>query len=76
MKKSKLNGMLKEIRDKGFGVSIVDLKDNYEGEKKAMLFITLNKKSLKNLSNIIRSIDSDAFVVINETKLAQNGLIK
>mgnify|MGYP000987150543 FL=1 len=38
--------------------------------------IQLNKSKLKTLTHIVRSNDQDAFVVINETKYAQNGLIK
>ena len=41
-----------------------------------MLIIQLNKKKLKELTHIIRTNDPDAFVVINETKYVQNGLIK
>ena len=41
-----------------------------------MLFIHLNKSKLKKLTKIIRSNDPDAFVVINENKYIQNGLIK
>lgn len=76
VKKTKVSKLMTEIREKGFGVSMVDLKNDYEGEKKAMLFIQLNKKSLKNLTKVIRQLDPDAFVVINETKYVQNGLIK
>lgn len=75
-KQKTLNKMLKDIRNKGFGVSSVELKNNYEEEKRYMLFIQLNKKTLKKLTRIIRTIDPDAFVVINETKYVQNGIIK
>lgn len=68
--------IVNEIRNKGFGVSIVDIKNDLEGQKKIMLFIELNKKSLKKLTKIIRINDPDSFVVINETKYVQNGLIK
>lgn len=68
--------MIKEIRNKGFGVSVVDLKESKDNENKDMLFIQLNKSKLKELTSIIRRIDPDAFVVINETKYVQNGLIK
>lgn len=76
VKQKKSQKLIKEIRDKGFGVSHLDLKNEYEGEKKEMFFIQLNKKSLRRLTKIIRTIDPDAFVVINETKYVQNGLIK
>lgn len=76
IKRNKTNKIINEIRDKGFGVSVVDLKNDYEGEAKDLLIIQINKKSLKTITKIIRTIDPDAFVVINETKYAQNGLIK
>lgn len=76
VKEKSMKKLIKEIRSKGFGVSIVDLKETHEGEKKNMLFIQLNKKSLKQLTHIIRINDPNAFVIINETKYVQNGLIK
>lgn len=68
--------MIKKIRESGFGVSVVDLKDAYEGKKKDMLFIQIHKKSLKDLTKIIKENDPHAFLVVNETKYTQNGLIK
>lgn len=74
--KEKTSGkMMDEIRDKGFGVSAIDLK-NTKDENKDLLIIQLNKSNLKKLTHIIRTIDPDAFVIINETKYAQNGIIK
>ncbi len=68
--------MIREIRNDGFGVSVIDLKDAEDNEKKDMLLIQLNKSRLKQLTKIIRRIDPDSFVIINETKYVQNGLIK
>ena len=68
--------LLKEIRNSGFGVSVVDLKDDYENLGKDMLIIQLNKKRLKALTQIIKRIDKQAFIIINETKYVQNGFIK
>lgn len=68
--------MLKEIRKSGFGASVIDLKNTHEKPKKDMLIIHLNKSKLKKLTKIIRKNDPDAFVVINENKYIQNGLIK
>ena len=76
---TKTNGvkkMVQEIRDAGFGVSVLDLKNPQDNEKKTLLMIQLNKSKLKTLTHIIRSNDKDAFVVINDTKYAQNGIIK
>ena len=68
--------MLKEIRNKGFGVSVINLKKTNDNIKKDMLIIELNKKKLKDLTHIIRTNDPNAFVIINETKYVQNGLIR
>lgn len=75
-KATKANKMIKEIRDSGFGVSIVDLENTQDNEKKKMLFIQLNKSQIKKLTHIIRKNDEDAFVVINDTRYVQNGVIK
>lgn len=75
-KTSDVKKMIKEIRDAGFGVSVVDLKNPQDNEKKTMLMIQLNKSKLKKLTHIIRTNDKDAFVVINDTKYVQNGVIK
>lgn len=76
VKQKNTKKLINEIRDKGFGVSIVDLKETQDDEKKDMLFIQLSKKSLRQLTHIVRVNDPDAFVVINETKYVQNGLVK
>ena len=68
--------MVEEIRSAGFGVSVIDLKNPQDDEDKTMLIVQLNKSKLKTLTAIIRKNDPDAFVVINETKYTQNGLIK
>ena len=64
------------IRQNGYGLSIVSLKNDYDEIKKEMLIIELNKKSLKRLITIIKSEEPSAFLMINETKIVQNGFIK
>ncbi len=71
-----LDKILKELRDNGFGISIIDLKNAYEGKKKKMLIMQLNQKSLNQAIKIIKKHDANAFMIINETKYVQNGLIK
>ena len=75
-KSSKALKMLNKIRSSGFGVSVIDLNNTQDKVSKKLLIIQLNKKNLKKLTHIIRSIDSDAFVIINETKYVQKGLVK
>ena len=63
------------IRDNGYAVSEIECigKDN---DKKTMLFIEVDKKRLKYLNKIIKSLDKHAFIVANETKLVENGFFK
>ena len=75
-KKSGAKIMIDEIRKAGFGVSVIDLKNPQDDEDKTLLIVQINKSKLKTLTAIIRKNDPDAFVVINETKYTQNGLIK
>lgn len=68
----KTKEIVKEIKKNGFGVSIIDLKN----DNKDMLIIELNKSKLKDLTKIIRTIEPSAYLFINETKYVQNGVIK
>ena len=70
------NNLVHTIRREGFGVSVMDLKNDFDNEKKEMLFIQVNNRSLDKLLKIIEDEDSSAFVVVNETKAVQNGFVK
>ncbi len=67
---------IEKIRLEGFGVSVVDTIDNISDGDSKMLIITLNSKYLEDLKRILRHIDKEAFIVVNESKIVQNGFIK
>lgn len=67
---------IEKIRLEGFGVSVLDIMDQTDDVDKKMLIITLNSKHLDELKRILRHIDRNAFVVVNESKIVQNGFIK
>jgi len=67
---------VEKIRLEGFGVSVLDILDNSDDVDKKMLIITLNSKHLEELKRILRHIDRSAFIVVNESKIVQNGFIK
>ena len=67
---------VEKIRIEGFGVSVLDILDDDDDVDKKMLIITLNSKHLEELKRILRHIDRNAFVVVNESKIVQNGFIK
>ncbi|HPF83737.1 MAG TPA: DUF5698 domain-containing protein [Bacilli bacterium] len=71
----KNDDIVKEIRKNGYAVSVLDVKGQKE-EEKYMLLIEINKKSFNSLKRLIRKLDDKAFIVVNETKLVQNGYFK
>lgn len=70
------NDIVNKIREAGFAVSVIDVKGKNLNELKYMLFIEINKKRLNSLKKLIRSLDERAFIVVNETKMVQNGYLK
>lgn len=68
--------LINSLRKKGYAVSVIELKNDYEGNNKDMLYIQVNNRNLKELTNMVKKFDKNAFIVVNETKLIQNGFIK
>ncbi len=64
------------IRKHGYAVSVVDLKEDYTGVQRDMLYFQINNRNLKKLLALLHKYDSNAFIVVNETKAVQNGFIK
>lgn len=64
------------IRKAGYAVSVVDVKGKDSEIARYMLFIEINKKRMKHLKQYIKRLDNKAFIVVNETKMVQNGYFK
>ena len=64
-----------KIRDAGYAVSQIECTGK-EGSKKSMLFIEVDKKKLNELKELIKKIDKNAFIVVNETKFVENGFFQ
>lgn len=65
-----------KIRQAGFAISVIEMVDDYDGKPKKMLMCEVNNQKVKELSNLIRNFDKEAFIIANETKMVQNGYIK
>lgn len=63
------------ISGSGYGVTVVDAK-GYNDSKKYMLLIEVSNKNIADVKNIIKKLDKQAFIIVTETKLVQNGYIK
>ncbi|MFI3261077.1 MAG: DUF5698 domain-containing protein [bacterium] len=68
--------LITALRDSGFGVSVVSLKNSRDQVKKDLLFISINKRTIDELTILVRKFDEHAFILFNETRIVQNGLIK
>lgn len=68
--------LINKIRKEGYGISVININNNYEKKKKDILLIEINKKRIKGLIKIIKEIDPESFIIVNESKFVQNGFIK
>ena len=65
-----------DLRKRGYTLSIIELKNDYAGQDKNMLYIQIRNDKLKELTKIVKRYDKEAFIVVNETKYVQNGFVK
>lgn len=70
------NKIVDTIRKEGYAVSVIDVKGQDQDKDKYMLFIEINKKHFNHLRNLIKDLDDKAFIVVNETRMVQNGYFK
>lgn len=63
------------IRKKNYAVSVLNVtgQDNVQ---KYMLMIEIKNKKLDELKKLVSELDKNAFLMVNETKLVQNGYFK
>lgn len=59
---------IKKIKDRNFGVSILNKDKN-----KTILLIETNKKRLDELTILLKKLDNEAFITVKETKTIING---
>lgn len=64
------------IRKEGYAVSVIDVKGQEQNKDKYMLFIEIDKKRFNHLKTLIKELDDRAFIVVNETRMVQNGYFK
>ncbi|MEG2322498.1 MAG: DUF5698 domain-containing protein [Bacilli bacterium] len=67
--------MVDTLRKEGYAVTVIDVVGKDTSKEKDMLFIEINNKSFDHLKRLVKKLDHDAFIVVNETKYVQNGFI-
>ena len=70
------NKVVNTLREEGYAVSVIDVKGQDEVNEKYMLFIEIDKRNFEHLRGLIKKLDPTAFIVVNETRMVQNGYIK
>ena len=67
--------LIEVLRNKNYAVSVIECH-GYNETDKYMLYINIDKKRERELRNIIKENDKNAFIVENETNLVVNGYFK
>lgn len=70
---SKNDNLVKELREKGYGQTIITAKGAHKNEETYMIFVETNSTKLKDLRTIINALDNKAFVSVSESKSVYNG---
>lgn len=70
---SKNDELVNELKEKGFGQTILTAKGAHKNTETYMIFIETNSDKLKELRTIINSMDEKAFVSVSESKSVYNG---
>ena len=68
---SKDNNIVDKIRKEGYGVTTIVVSGSKN--EKYMLYIQIKNQSLEHLKEIIKKLDKQAFMVVNETKYVEIG---
>lgn len=68
--------VLKELKAKGYLASVIELRNNFDGNPRMMIYLQVNRNTLKKAEKIIQRCDPDAFIAVSETKKVQNGYVK
>jgi len=62
---------INELKRKGYGVSVLKTKDN-----KTLLIMSLAQKHFTEAESLLKEMDENVFIIVNETKALENGYIK
>ncbi len=65
--------LIKQLRDMGFAVTVVNVKESEFSEKKVMLFVEIHSKSMKDVKNAVTAIDEKSFIMVHESKEVHGG---
>lgn len=70
----KADKLIEILKQYNYGITVLNINNSNNSFSK-MLALEINMKRLKNLKELISSVDDKAFVTINETKYVYNGYL-
>ncbi len=70
------DSLITDLRNDGYALSVMDIKGKDTEVDKYMILMEIKNSSFNVLKSKISKYDRRAFVIVNETKYVQNGLIK
>ena len=68
--------IINALKLRGYSFNILRLESGFNSQPKIMIFLEVNKKSVKKIQKLIRKFDADAFVALSDTKQVFNGTLK
>lgn len=68
--------IIKIIKENGFGVSVLEVNKYLGKQKKYLLLIEIDKNRLNKLKKLVKKLDKNCFITVNETKSVFNGYFK
>lgn len=68
--------LINNLRSRGLALSIIELKESYNKERKDLIIIDLKSKLTGETIKLIKEIDNKAFIVVRDTKVVHNGFVR
>ena len=68
--------LINNLRSRGLALSIIELKEPYNKERKDLIIIDLKSKLTGETIKLIKEIDNKAFIVVRDTKVVHNGFVR
>lgn len=73
---SRNDDMVHAIRDAGYAVTVVNVNSSEFGGEKYMLFSEIISNRISDFKKLVYSMDSKAFIMVQETKYVFNGFVR
>lgn len=68
--------LINNLRSRGLALSIIELKDSYDKEKRDLIKIEIKSKLTTETTKLIKELDDKAFIVVRDTKVVHNGFVR